>query len=104
MTHVPTKYVDMTEDLSWVLIKPRLSEKAARLGSDENVYTFDVSPRANKIQIKKAIEVYYKVTPTKVNVVNQAPRKDTFRGRPAHVAGTKKAMVFLKKGDTINLA
>lgn len=104
MTHVPKKYVDTTEDLSWVLGKARLSEKAARLGSEENVYTFDVDQRSNKTQIKKAVQTYHKVTPEKVNVVVTKSATKVFRGRRGKTTGSKKAMVFLKKGDTINLA
>lgn len=87
-------------DLSWVLKKPRITEKAAFISAD-NAYTFDVAPRANKIQIKKAIIEQYKVTPVKITVINRKARKETRRGRQMHITGTKKAMVFLKKGDSI---
>jgi large subunit ribosomal protein L23 len=92
-----------TQDLSWVLVGPRVTEKSAMI-SGENVITFDVAVKANKIQIKKAIQQTYKVTPEKVNVINQKPRKEMRRGRKVHKAGTKKAMVYLKKGDSIELA
>lgn len=90
-------------DLSWVILSPRITEKAAMI-STNNVFTFDVAVAANKIQIKKAITEKYGVTPVSVNVVNQKPRKEIKRGRKAHKKGTKKAMVTLKKGDTIELA
>lgn len=89
-------------DLSWVLKAPRVTEKSAFISSD-NAYTFDVAPAANKIQIKQAIKGAYKVTPVKVNIVNRKAHKETRRGRTVHVSGTKKAIVFLKKGDTIEL-
>lgn len=91
------------QDLSWVLLNPRITEKAAMVSSD-NVFTFNVAVRANKVQIKKAIVEKYKVTPLSVNVINQKPRKVTKRGKKVHQKGTKKAMVTLKKGDTIELA
>ena len=72
--------------------------------SGNNVFTFNVAPQANKIQIKKAVAQKYKVTPVAVNVVHQQPRKTMKRGRKTHVKATKKAMVTLKKGDTIELA
>lgn len=97
------KYVEAVEDLSWVLEKPRLTEKAANLGSD-NVYTFNVAMAANKIQIKKAIQTYYKVTPVKVNIVVNRPKTVRVRGRMGTKSGFKKAMVFLKKGDKIDFA
>lgn len=91
------------QDLSWVIIDPRITEKAAMV-SENNVFTFNVATRANKIQIKKAVTEKYGVTPISVNVVNAKPRKVTKRGRKVHQKGTKKAMVTLKKGDTIELA
>lgn len=90
-------------DLSWVLVNPRITEKAAMI-SEGNVYTFDVATRANKIQIKKAIFAAYNVKPLKVNVIAKKSRKVMKRGRRVHQAGSKKAMVFLKKGDSIDLA
>ena len=91
------------QDLSWVLIDPRVTEKSAMI-SGNNVFTFDVATRANKIQIKQAVVEKYKVTAIAVNVINQKPRKAIQRGRQVHKKGTKKAMVTLKKGDTIELA
>lgn len=90
-----------TQDLSWVLKKPRLTEKAVNLGG-QNVYTFDVDMRANKILVKQAIEYFYKVSPTKVNVVVSKPKAVRFKGKPGTRTHAKKAYVTLKKGDTIN--
>ncbi len=95
------QFQETVEDLSWVLIKPRLTEKAANLGS-ENVYTFNVSPDANKIQVKKAIKMYFKVLPTRVNMLVNKERDVVKRGRRGVQSGFKKAMVHLKKGDVIN--
>ena len=92
----------VSEDMSWVLTNPRITEKTAMI-SGNNVYTFDVDTRANKIQIKKAIIEKYKVTPTKVNVISKKSRKVMKRGRKAHQTSSKKAMIFLKKGDSIEL-
>jgi len=91
------------EDLSWVIMNPRVTEKAAML-TDGNTYTFDVATRANKVQIKKAVAQTYKVTPIAVNVIKQAPRSETRRGRAVHRKAIKKAMVTLKKGDSIEFA
>lgn len=99
-----SSYNETSADLSWVLIKPRLTEKAAVLGSDQNVYTFDVAPRANKIQIKKAIKVYYKADATRVNIIvgKKKPTRTIAGGARGRRSGYKKAMVFLKKGQTID--
>lgn len=91
------------EELSWVIKNPRITEKAAMISGD-NVYTFDVATKANKIQVKKAIVDQYKVTPLKVNIINMKARKVMKRGRKTHQTGSKKALVFLKKGDSIELA
>lgn len=93
----------MQQDFSWVLVEPHVTEKAAMVSGD-NIYTFDVATRANKIQIKQAIKEVYKVTPIKVNIVVHKPRKVIRRGRKMHQKATKKAMVYLKKGDSIDLA
>lgn len=83
-----------------VIRNPRITEKAA-YASDKNVYTFDVTPRASKIEIVKAIKSIYKVTPIKVNVV-AIPTKRVVRKNSLGVkGGGKKAYVFLKKGDKI---
>ena len=100
---VTTAQAGGAQDLSWVLVGPRVTEKAAMISSN-NVFTFDVAQDANKIQIKKAIKDTYKVTPIAVNIVNQQSRKVMKRGRKVHQRGTKKAMVTLKKGDTIEFA
>lgn len=84
------------------LIKnPRVTEKAS-FAAEQNVYTFDIAPNANKTEIKKAIFSLYKVKPVKVNVV-AIPRKKIMQGRPkAGVrGGGRKAFVYLKKGDKI---
>jgi len=88
------------EDLSWVVINPRITEKSAFLTGDRG-YTFNVSPRANKIQIKKAIKQIYGVDVVKVTTSTKSPRKTLKRGRKVHIKGAKKAVVFLKKGDKI---
>jgi len=83
------------------LIKnPRVTEKASN-ALEANVYTFEVTPAANKTEIKKAIFAIYKVKPVKVNIV-RFPRKRTFaRGATGSRGGGRKALVYLKKGDKI---
>jgi large subunit ribosomal protein L23 len=96
---MPTDY-----DISSVIVKPRITEKSVGQ-SENNVYTFIVKRSSNKIQIRDAIKALYNVTPVKVNIVNKKPaeRMVGSRNRTKHVAGMKKAYVYLKKGDTINL-
>ena len=86
-----------------LIISPRITEKAS-LQSNANAYTFVVSKDATKLSIANEIKKTYKVTPKAVNITN-IPRQRVFvRGKMGMSAGMKKAVVFLKKGDTINLA
>lgn len=91
-------------NLDGVLINPRMTEKSVMQG-EKNVYTFEVRRDATKYQVRDAIKALYKVTPVKVNIVNKAPAKrlQGSRNRMVHKAGMKKAYVYLKKGDTIDL-
>ncbi len=82
----------------------RLTEKASLLSETLNKYVFRVSPRANKIQIKAAIEKLFNKKVVAVNTCNYAGKKKRERsanfGRKAH---WKKAIVTLKEGEKIDL-
>lgn len=94
--------VNVSENLENVIVQPRITEKASfRTGG--NVYTFEVAKDATKEKIKKAVKLIYKVTPESVNVA-PIPSKRTFsRGKRGVKKGGKKAYVYLKAGDTIEL-
>lgn len=83
----------------------QLTEKASLLSEKENKYVFRVNPRANKLQIKHAIEKLFGKKVINVNTCNYAGKKKRQRqpsyGRTAH---WKKAIVTLKEGDKIDLA
>ena len=83
----------------------RLTEKAALLTERENKYVFRVNPRANKLQIKQAVEKLFGKKVLDVNTCNYAGKKKRQRtasyGRTAH---WKKAIVTLKEGEKIDLA
>ena len=94
----------MKKHPSQILLAPRITEKGAYL-SEGGVYVFNVARDANKVQIAEAIRETFKITPRKVTIA-AIPRKETqTRGtnRKGMTAGGKKAYVFLKKGDTIEL-
>ena len=82
----------------------RLTEKATLLGEKLNKYVFRVNPRANKLQIKNAIEKLFNKKVVAVNTCNYAGKKKRERkadyGRTPH---WKKAIVTLKKGEKIDL-
>ncbi len=87
-----------------VIIKPRITEKAAIL-TDKNVYTFEIKKGASKYDVRDAIKALYNVTPVKVHIVNKQPRHSMsrMRGRDMMESGLRKAYVYLKKGDRIEL-
>ena len=78
-----------------------LTEKATRLLEDENQMVFEVSPRANKIQIKSAIEALFQVGVTKVRTSNVRGKIKRMGRGHGKLHNWKKAVVTLKEGDTI---
>ena len=95
----------VVQALKNVIRRPRLTEKAATLSS-QNVYTFDVTQGAGKHDVVRAVKALYKVTPVKINMVNTKGKKVSLKTRRGHGVknNTRKAYVFLKKGDTIDFA
>jgi large subunit ribosomal protein L23 len=94
----------MKKHASQILITPRITEKAALL-SESGAYVFMVARDASKLEVLQAVREVFKVTPRKVTLL-AVPRKKTLtRGtnRTGQTVGGKKAYVFLKKGDTIEL-
>ncbi len=88
-----------------LLLKPRVTEKGQMATSaDAPVYTFEVSPAANKTQITAEIKRDYKVTPVKVRTINLPGKRVFVRGKWGKKSGTKKALVFLAKGDKIDFS
>ena len=86
-----------------VILGPRITEKAV-IGADKSsVYVFNVTQTANKNLIASAIKEAYKVTPVKVRVLNSKPVKVVVRGKRGVQSGYKKAYVYLKKGDKIEV-
>ncbi len=85
-----------------LIIRPRITEKSTAL-SERNAYVFDVSQRATKNEIKKAIVTLYKVTPLKIAVSVMRAKNVFKRGKKGKTAGGKKAVVYLKKGDKITI-
>ena len=62
-----------------------------------------MSKNSTKHTIEKEIKTLYKVNPTKIRIVNLPAKKVFVRGKVGNVSGIKKALVYLKKGDKINL-
>ncbi|MFH1413085.1 MAG: 50S ribosomal protein L23 [bacterium] len=85
-----------------ILLKPLITEKGSSLNTI-NKYVFEVAPKANKVEIAKAVNEIYGVMPSKVNIIKMQGKK-VRRGR---ISGKrrdwKKAVVSLPKGKSINV-
>tara|TARA_Y100001936_G_C15770046_1_gene505751 strand:+ start:285 stop:578 length:294 start_codon:yes stop_codon:yes gene_type:complete len=84
------------------IISPVVTEKSTNL-SDQNKIVFKVPNSSNKNTIKKSIEKIFKVNVTKINIINKQSRNKITRGRKIKVIGYKKAIITLKKGQSIDL-
>lgn len=90
----------MKKDLSHILIKPRVTEKATKT-SEKSIYVFEVDPKSNKKDIHQAFTEKYKITPIKVTTTT-IPAKNVFvRGKRGKKSGYKKAYIYLKSGTKI---
>jgi len=85
-----------------VLMRPLITEKATDL-SALGKYCFEVSPRANKIQVKKAIKDLYNVDPVSVNIINMRGKRVRYGRIQGKRKNWKKAIIALKPGDKIEL-
>ena len=90
-----------------ILIKPIITEKATANSESNNCFTFQVDTKANKIEIKKAVEAAYGVSVEKVRTMNVRPDRSTKYTKTGIQHGKtnaiKKAIVQLAEGDTIDL-
>ena len=84
------------------ILSPLVTEKTTNL-SAQNKIVFKVRANANKKNLKKNIEKIFKVNVTKINIINKQNRTKLTRGRKIKVSGFKKAIITLKKGQSIDL-
>ena len=84
------------------IINPIITEKATIL-SEQNKTVFRVHSKANKKIIKKNIEKLFKVNVVKVNIINRKTKLKMKQGRKSYKTGYKKAIITLKKGQSIDL-
>ena len=84
------------------IISPVVTEKSTNM-SENNKIVFKVPFSSNKKILKKNIEKIFKVNVTKVNIINKQNRTKLTRGRKVKVSGFKKAIITLKKGQSIDL-
>tara|TARA_A100000164_G_scaffold342454_1_gene339957 strand:+ start:162 stop:455 length:294 start_codon:yes stop_codon:yes gene_type:complete len=84
------------------ILSPLLTEKTTNL-SEQNKVVFKVPAKANKKNLKNNIEKIFKVNVTKINIINKQKRTKLTRGKKIKVSGFKKAIITLKKGQSIDL-
>ena len=85
-----------------VIVAPVITEKAT-LASEANQVIFKVNPEASKTEIKSAVESLFKVKVKAVNTIVRKGKKRTFRGIKAVLSDTKRAIVTLEEGHSIDI-
>ncbi len=88
---------------SEIIKRPIITEKSMQLVEKENKYTFSVDKRANKIQIKNAVEELFEVKVLSVNVINTKPKKKRVGQYEGFKAELSKAVVHLNQDDKIEI-
>jgi len=84
------------------ILSPIITEKSTNL-SEQNKIVFKVPNSANKKNLKNNIEKIFKVNVIKINIVNKQNRLKISRGKKVKISGFKKAIITLKKGQSIDL-
>lgn len=94
-------------DFDKIILKPVITERSALLKERSNKFVFEVDPRANRKQIKEAIEKFFNVKVKRVNTSIVRGKKKTVFRKAGRFTGNrpdrKKAIVSLAKGDTIDI-
>jgi large subunit ribosomal protein L23 len=88
---------------SEIIRKPIITEKSMLMAEEQNKYTFSVDKRANKVQIKKAIEELFKVKVVKVHKMNTTPKKKRVGQHQGFKPQMTKAIVTLAEGSKIEI-
>lgn len=101
-TSVAATSLSTSHSYAHVLLSPRVTEKATDL-SLHSAYVFNVDPRSGKKEIAAAIRATYNVSPISIATMRVPGKKTNLRGRKGHTASGKKAIVYLKKGDKIEI-
>ncbi len=87
-----------------IIISPVVTEKSTAIADEQGKYAFRVPLRANKVEIRKAVEQLFKVHVTSVNTMRMRGKKKRVRFRQGMTPDWKKALVTLRKGEKIDLA
>ncbi len=93
----------MKKDIFNIIKYPITTEKGTSLNNKNNQYTFVVHQKADKLEIKNAIQKIFNVHVTKVNVLKMPGRLKRFKRSLVKVSGYKKAIITLQEGNKINI-
>ena len=85
----------------WGIIKRRVISEKAFMGQENGKYIFVIDKRANKPEVKKAIESIFDVKVDSINIVNTKGKVKLFRGVKGKRPSLKKAIVTLKEGESL---
>ena len=88
-------------DFYQIIKRPLITEKGMLSSEENNTVVFEVDRRANKMQIKQAVESLFQVKVTRVNTLNMQGKKKRVRFREGRRPDWKKAYVTLREGDSI---
>ena len=88
---------------SYVVVKNLLRTEKGTILLAENKYLFEVDRKANKLEIKKAVEDIYKVKVSNVNTIAMRGKQKRVRYKKGKTPDWKKALVTLKQGSTIDI-
>jgi large subunit ribosomal protein L23 len=91
-----------TERLYAIILQPVITEKSTR-NSEFNQVTFKVTNDATKPEIKQAVEMLFRVKVKAVNTLNQKGKVKRFKGRIGRRSDTKKAIVTLAEGQSVDV-
>lgn len=84
-----------------VLVRPILTEKSGYQAEALSKYTFEIDPRANRLDVKRAVEKVFDVSVTKVNIMVVPGKTRRWGRRLGTTSSWKKAIVTLAEGDSI---
>lgn len=94
--------IAVTNQAFRVLVRPLITEKSAELAA-ESKYVFEVNPAMNKVEVKKAVRATYGVEPIAVHIITNKGKQVRFGRMRGKRKDWKKAIVTLKKGQTIEV-
>ncbi len=89
-------------DIHRVLLKPTITEKST-IQQESGKYTFEIALKANKVEVKEAVEKSFGVTVMDVNILKLRGKRKRYGPRSVKQPDIKKAVVTLQQGDRINL-